>query len=108
MQMLRAKHVTPAALRVWRVPYSPQVETDMTTECFEATGPPPPPNPDDDHRRKGLLADRRSRTLQPHDRRRDDGNGADVPCGGTTGAVDAAPGEHTVGETAASGTNLAD
>jgi hypothetical protein len=91
--------------------YSPAKHTDISTECFFATGPPEPPRPpptleikkvcdppgDNGHFR--ILIE--TAAGQPVRRRM-------VSCGGTTGAIPLLPGSYRVRERGANGTNLAD
>jgi hypothetical protein len=84
--------------------YSPAVHptTPTTTECFVATLPPPRLTvtklcvPEDDPGLFNLLLDG---SPIP--------NGTDVPCGGSRGPFDTTAGGHTVGESAGTGTDLA-
>ena len=58
--------------------------------------------------RKGPRARAATRPVQPPDRRHDDANAANVGDGGSTGEETLNTGTHTVGETAGTGTDLAD
>ena len=92
----RAEYVPSAT-----APYSPAAHTNLTTECFEAVITPPlltvtkicvPPTDDG---RFNLQVDG-STVL------------ANAACGDSTGPRPTTPGTHTVGETAGTGTSLAD
>src|SRR5215471_5631513 len=85
--------------------YSPAAHTNNDTECFVATLPPPRLTitklcvPANDPGRFNLLVNG-----APHG----GAAGTNVPCGGTTGSVQVAPGTYTVSESPGTGTSLGD
>lgn len=89
-------------------PFSPAAHTNMTTECFTATTTPPPPPPPTISITKECLPTDDPGHFNLTINGSVAGTGANVPCGGTTGAVEVDPGPNTVGETAGSDTSLGD